>query len=114
MSITLYIPSHARELYCYTRVYLYKRRESVRTVDWLLYCYTQVSNYVTRLETIVIKRIIDLMRNLRCLIIGHDWQCLVRRHQPQEVEEYGTCWSSEFSGWVCFRCRKQRTEQWDF
>ena len=46
----------------------------------------------------------------------HDWQCLGRYSVPRDQFHDGSVGNprSTMSAWLCFRCGKQRTEQWDW
>ncbi len=46
-----------------------------------------------------------------CWLIGHDWHCLFR-HRFGDDPDFGRV-GSESTGWLCFRCGAERTEQWD-
>lgn len=51
-----------------------------------------------------------MISRLLCWMGFHDWLCLLRW---QNKDEYNHCPRSEMTGWVCSRCGRQRTEQWD-
>lgn len=53
----------------------------------------------------------DTMKNLICLLFGHDWHCLFR-HRFAGNPDTGHV-GSEVTGWACFRCGANRDEQWD-
>ena len=54
-----------------------------------------------------------MLRKYLCWLLGHSYICLYRKQWGGHNDSHSQTNGSEYTGWICQHCDKQRFEQWD-